>query len=322
LDTYFWQHQSDGLALCIARDAFRYYRLPLDFKPFVGVSDRFHLKPLLSLFRDDGRFYVLALSQDQVRLLHGTRYSVSTVNLDSVPESLADALKWDDPERQLQLHAATAGPVGPGSNRATLAGPAAIFHGHGLDSADVHKEQILRYFHRVDEGLSEVLSGETAPLVIAAVDFLHPMYQQANSYSHLLDRGIAGNPEHLSAEELHDRAWAVVQPVFAARRKQATELYQQLSATGSAKAVRTVEEAVPSAYFGRVGMLFVAVGAHSWGTFDAKLGKIELHGVARAGDEDLLDLAAVHTTVNNGIVFAVEPQSVPSGGPIAAILRY
>jgi len=42
----------------------------------VVVSDRFHLKPLLPLLTGDGRFYILALSQNQVRLLQGTRYSV------------------------------------------------------------------------------------------------------------------------------------------------------------------------------------------------------------------------------------------------------
>jgi hypothetical protein len=43
----------------------------------VVVTDRFHIKPLLPLLSGDGRFYVLALSQSEVRLLQGTRYSVS-----------------------------------------------------------------------------------------------------------------------------------------------------------------------------------------------------------------------------------------------------
>jgi hypothetical protein len=36
----------------------------------------------------------------------------------------------------------------------------------------------------------------------------------------------------------------------------------------------------------------------------------------------LLDLAAAHTLLNGGIVYAVEPEAVPDESPIAGILRY
>jgi hypothetical protein len=52
----------------------RSYRLPLPFEQLVVISDDFHLKPPLPFFASDGRFYILALSQNQVRLLEGIRY--------------------------------------------------------------------------------------------------------------------------------------------------------------------------------------------------------------------------------------------------------
>jgi hypothetical protein len=76
-DGLFWQRQSDGLALFVSVEMFHHYRLPFDFEELVVVTDRFHIKPLLPLLSGDGRFYVLALSQSEVRLLQGTRYSVS-----------------------------------------------------------------------------------------------------------------------------------------------------------------------------------------------------------------------------------------------------
>ena len=96
-----WRYQSDGLAIFVSPNTFRRYRLPGDFEELVVVADRFHIKPLLPLLSGDGRFYVLALSQNEIRMLQGTRYSVGQVELESVPESLAEALKWDDPEKQL-----------------------------------------------------------------------------------------------------------------------------------------------------------------------------------------------------------------------------
>ena len=43
--------------------------------------------------------------------------------------------------------------------------------------------------------------------------------------------------------------------------------------------------------------------------------EIEIHDQIESGDEPLLDLAAVHTYMKGGTVYAVEPEMVP-GGPL------
>lgn len=312
-DRLFWQHQSDGLAMFLSPEVYRHYRLPLDFEDLVIVTDRFHIKPLLPLLTGDGRFYVLALSQNEIRLLQGTRYSVGQVDLENVPGSLAEALRWDDPEKRLQWHTGTG---------AKSDGRAAIFHGHGVASADDPKDYILRYFRQIDKGLSEVLAGERAPLVLAGVDYLHPIYEEANSYPHLMDKGITGNPEELRAEELHEQAWAIVQPRFQKEQRGAATRYRQLAGTGSELASNEIEQIVPAAFHGRVETLFVALGLQRWGTFDPATNDVHLHQQAEPGDEDLLDLAAVQTFLNNGTVYAVEPEGVPAEAALAAVFRY
>ena len=198
----------------------------------------------------------------------------------------------------------------------------AIFHGHGVASADDPKDYILRYFHRVDEGLRDLLRDEQAPLVLAGVDYLHPIYKEANSYPYLLDEGITGNPEELRAEELHEQAWAIVQPLFLAAHKKAAAQYRQLAGAGSEQASNDLKEVVPAAYHGRVETLFVAVGPQRWGTFDLDTSEVYLHQEAEPSDEDLLDLAAVQTLSNSGTVYAVEPEKVPDEAPLAAVFRY
>src|SRR5713101_8349111 len=86
-DPTFWKHQSDGLACFLAPDFLRLYRLPLRFREGLVVGDRFHIKPLVPLLSESGRFYVLALSQKAVRLLQGTWQSVSDVDLKGVPHN-------------------------------------------------------------------------------------------------------------------------------------------------------------------------------------------------------------------------------------------
>jgi hypothetical protein len=309
----FWQHQSDGLALFLASKMFRAYRLPLDFEELLVVGDHFHLKPLLPLLSEDGRFYILALSQNEIRLLQGTRYSVGQIDLDTVPKNLADLLKWDDPEQRLQWHTGT----GPRTNSR-----AAVFHGHGVASADDPKDHIFRYFRKIDDAVNQMLAGDTGPLLLAGVDYMHPIYRDANSYPHLLVEGILGNPEELSAEELHKRAWGLVQPLFERERKKAADYYSQLAGEDTGLASCEVGKVVPAAYHGRVEYLFVAVGSQRWGAFEQDTSALVLHEKAAAGDEDLLDLAAVYTFLNGGTVYAVGPESVPGEGALAAVFRF
>ena len=304
-DAYFWQHQGDGLAIFLSPALFRYYRFPYSFQELVIVAERFHIKPLLPLFSEDGAFYVLAVSQNQVRLLQCTRYYVREVTPEAVPESLAEALKYDQHEKQLQSHT-----TGRGS---------AIFHGQGLGKDD-DKVNILRYFQQVDHGLHELLREERVPLVIAAVDYLHPIYREANTYAHLLEEAIEGNPDELSAEELQERAWAIVQPYFERGRTDALEQYGEAVSKGLA--TNDVRQAVLAAYDGRVSTLFVALDIQQWGAFDLGSRKIHLYEEKRRGAEDLLDFTAIHTLTKGGTVYAVEPERVPGKTPVAALFRY
>lgn len=309
-NSLFWQHQSNGLAVFLSQEVFSRYCLPLDFEGLTVVTDHFHIKPLLPLLRDDGRFYVLALSQNEVRLLHGTYYSVSEVELENVPESLAEALKYDDPERQLQLHTGTPGARGR---------RAAIFHGHGVGTDD-DKNNILRYFRQINKGLHGLLKEERAPLVLAGVDYLLPIYREANTYSHLMEEGITGNPEGLSSEELHKQALAIVQPYFQQAKKDAIAQYKRFADTNRASC--DIKEVVPAAYYGRVALFFVAVGVQCWGAFEQGTNRVHLHQEKEPGDEDLLDSAATQTILTGGTVYAIDPDDVPADAPLAAVFRY
>jgi hypothetical protein len=315
-DNAFWQEQSAGLALFRDAEIFRAYRLPLAFEELVVVAERFHLKPLLPLFTGDGRFYVLALSQNAVRMLQCTRYHVGTVQLENVPQSLAEALRYDDPEKQLQFHTETSqfytGTAGGGGRRA------AMYHGHGID--EDAKDNIRGYFRQIDRGVGEALRGEQAPLVLAGVDYLLPLYHEVSSYPHLVDTGILGNPEGIRAEDLHASAWPLVEPLFGQAQDEARARYDRYIGTGLAS--YDLETIVPAAYDGRIDTLFVAVGIRQWGTFSPETREIQLHQEAATHDEDLLDFAAVHTFVNGGTVYATGPDQVPGGHHAAAVFRY
>ncbi len=309
-DSRFWSRQSDGLAVFISAKGLRRYSLPFNFDELVVVSDRFHLKPILPLLSGDGRFYILALSQNQVRLLQGTRYSIDEVDLNGVPRSLEEALRPDTPEKQIHWPASPQGGAGKG---------APVFHGHG-GGTDDPKENIFQYLRQVDKGLHDLLGNETAPLVLAAVEYLFPIYKEANTYTNLLEQGIPGNPEGLTALQLHGHAWNIIEPYFQKEQQEAARQYDRLAGTG--RTAKDLEDVARAAYHGRVEVLFVATGVQRWGSFDPDTDSVRLHDEAEPGDQDLLDFAAIQTFLNGGTVYAVEPENVPDDRYLAAIFRY
>lgn len=307
-DRFFWTHQSDGLAVFLARNFLKTYRLPWAFHEELEVGGLFHVVPLLPLLTDDGRFFVLALSQNSVRLFQGTHFTIGSVNLEGAPSNLAEAMRTHDRDEVLTFH-----------SRPTSGGTwGEIFEGHGV-GIDDKKDDLLRYFEQIDRGLHAVLRKERVPLILASVGYLMPIYRQASKYSHLLEEGIEGNPDRLTANQLHDRAWAIVEPHFEAARQHAVARYHQLIHTGHASS--DIRQVVAAAYRGKLETAFVCRGNQLWGLLDSTTNEVEYHDQPVPGDEDLLNIAAIQTLKHGGSVYAMPPKEMPGKGLLAAIFR-
>lgn len=306
-----WRNRAQGLAVFLSPTISRHFVVPLRFEEFADVSSRFYMKPLLPLFGEDSHFFVLALSQNRVRLFEATMRSVKELSLADVPGSLAEAMRFDEDESQLQFHTISTGTRGgEGTTR---------YHGQGT-GIDDSKNQVLRYFQQIDSGLSTRLGTEQAPLILAAVDYLHPIYEEANHYRNLVAGRLTGNPDELSAEALHAQAMEVVQPMIQARRSRSIADYHDRSEHGLAS--RDLHEIVPGAFAGRVQTLFVLANHFQWGTYDPESLSVTLEDAPTRSNEDLLDAAAVQTVLHGGTVYLMNQEEMPERTSIAAIFRY
>ncbi len=308
-DTDFWAHQSHGLAVFLSPGRSRIHQVPLPLTEDVVVDDRYHVRPLLDLVTSDGRFHVLALSQHHVRLLACTRETVVPVPLPLVPQGLAEALKYDDLQKERQFHIA-----GRGGGNAPV-----IFHGQGI-GGEVDKGLVERYLREVDHALHPILAEDSSPLVLAGVRSLTAMFRQVTRVPTVTDDGVDGNPDEASDEQLHDAAWPHVAGILARARARATDGYAQAAANGAAAS--DPEDVVAATAAGRVDVLVVPAEGHVWGTVDPDTLEVRVHRDRRPGDCDLLDLAVAQTLQTSGAVFAVPADQVPGPGPMAALLRY
>lgn len=312
-DGTFWQHQSDGLAIFATPSLFQTFRLPAPFAPLVHVGRRFHLKPLTPLLEGDGAFYLLALSQKRVRLFRGSKFNIEELTPHNLPLSLQDALNIDEYLSALQFHSYR-------PSRHPNAAATANFHGHGGSGGEVQKRDELREFLlRVATGVRELLAPQPAPLVFAGVDYLLPLLRDALHEPYLLEEAVRGNPDQLSAEELHAAAWKIVSVKFAAARDQKLAEYGRKSNSGLTSC--ETNEVVDAACQGAVDTLFVAEQAHAWGEVVADAGKIVQHEERRDGDHDLLDIAATETLACGGIVYTLSRDAMPDRALAAAIYR-
>ncbi|MEZ4711737.1 MAG: hypothetical protein R3A44_31385 [Caldilineaceae bacterium] len=314
-DRAFWQHQSHGLAIFYAPDYFETLRLPCDFEELVVVGEQAHIKPLLPLLTADEHFYLLALSQNQVRFWEGTRFHMGEITLKDTPSSLEEAMRFDEHEDQLQFHTGT-GSSGNGGRRA-------MFHGHS-DAGDraVIKENIKRFLNEVDNGISSHVETQTTPLVLAGVEEMRGLFGEVSQYNAIVEQGVDGNPDEASPQELHKAAWPLVEPLFAQAQKDALDAYMQLAGNDDERAAAQLEKVVASAYFQRVDTLFVTPDDHQWGLFDPNKNTVQVHAQWQPGDVDLHNFAVLHTLINGGSVFVIEPDQMPEKQAIAAILRY
>jgi len=313
-DPAFWREGFDGLALFIGEGIFEVFRTSRTLPERLRVASRFLLRPLMPALDPGLRFYVLALSQKRVRLFEGTAEEVRELDPAGVPQGLAEALKYDDYEKQVQFHSRTpAGAAGRGRR-------SAVFHGHGGIGEHL-KDDLFRYFRMVDAGLKELVPADV-PLLLAGVDYLLPIYREANTHPRLLDEAITGNPDEVPPHEIHAEALALLEPHLNAGVYRAVEAFTE--GRGSDAATGDLRRIVPAAIEGRIDTLIVGDEDTAWGMYDSAAGHMTLRSHPDNGDIDLLDHAAVATLLHGGTVHVLPAERVrqETGSDAAALLRY
>jgi hypothetical protein len=310
-DAEFWAQNDAGLAVYIAPEFFRAYRVPIEVEQVCVVNERFDVKPLLGLL-EGKRFYILAVSDNNVRLLECTPRTCQKVDLpEDVETSFKGAIRGG-----LDSTPGTNRHSGDASNPQSAGG---AFHGMAEEiQREVHEDHMF-YYRQLDEGVRKVLREEKDCVILAAADSVTPFYRQASQLKNISDEFIHGNAEHVPNETLHEQGCAIMEPAW---HKELNELQNQFgTAISHNLASRELNEIIPAASMGRVGILFVSTGSTHWGKINENNEVVEADP-SEPGVEDLIDRAAVETILTSGQVVVVKPEEMPGNGELAAIYRY
>lgn len=294
-DDDFWQFQANSLAVFVTPDSLRTYRLPNRLSETVQVADRFHLKPLIRAVSVPQHAFVLALAENEIRLIE---------------------LFADMPAQELRL-------PGMPKDAASAVGTSTVNSRSAsgrVQGGEGQKLRLRQFARKVDAALRPILAGRAEPLILAATDPLLSIYRSVNTHAGLAAQAIETSPVRISAADLAGLARPILDALHADRLAALAELFQQRAQEG--RATTDIDAAARAATFGAVDTLLVDIDEVVIGTVDDADGSVTLADAPGADSYGVVDEIAGRVLQAGGTVLAVRSAEIPEGGPLAALLRY
>lgn len=294
-DDEFWRLQAHSLAVLATPDAIRTFRLANRLNAIVEVSDRFHLKPLLRAIAFPHEAFVLALSENGVRLV----------------EVFADLPPVEIKVPGLPKDAASA------AGKSTLNDR--TYQGR-VHASEGQKVRLGQYLRKIDAAIRPILAGTEMPLVVAATEPLASLYHTLSTFPQLQPDGIRQSPDRMSEAELAAAARPILDAAYAREIGNFKSLYEKRS--GDRRATGDLSDAARAATFGAVEMLLVDIDSTVHGTVDEQTGAIAFADKAGATSYGIVDEIAGRALASGAKVLGVRRADIPGGGELAAVLRF
>jgi hypothetical protein len=304
--------EPEGRSLAVLRspDVFRVMWLEELVKSRAVIGSHFYIRPLLSELTRKNSFFILALSQKNVRLLRCTSRTSEEIPFPPGTATSFDAYMNTAKPDHLTENRAAPGPAS-GSSKG-------VMFTTSSDRED-KDEYLLHFFRQIDRGVNETLRGKTEPVVLAAVEYELTLYRDVNTYPHLAKECVQGAPNSLKSGEMHARALDALLRCYERRVDEALAQYNHKVGGGASNRMKDV---ITAAHDGRVLTLLVSDSLETTGVFDESTHRVKGRETGTSEDEDLVNDAAVQTILHAGQVYVVPNGKMPNGAPLAAIFRF
>ena len=261
----------------------------------VEVSDRFHLKPLMRALTFPHTAFVLALSQNSVRLLEiAPDLEPAQIDVPDLPSDVASA-------------------VGKSSIRDRAPS-------RKLQGSEGQKTRMRQYARQIDQALRPLLNGTDLPLVLAATEPIDSIYRSVSSHPHLLAASVPGNPDAVPDAELAESARRLLDDVYSAELRTIHETYALRAS--QRRAAGDIADVARAATYGLVDTVLVDIDESVPGSVDDETGAVTFDDADDAVNYGVVDEIARRVWLNGGKVLAVRSDDIPGESPVAAILRY
>lgn len=283
----------DGLAIFVNRDFGRKFDLPFSVKPRVVVDETFATRDLVYAMNRSPRYWVLALSEQDTRLLEGTR------------DSLIEVKEHGFPMRH----------SGPG-------GDAPLPNAPEINVSALRDERHRQFFRQVDQAFGAVAKQDDLPLVLVGVDRYLAFFREVSQHGSKILTTLAGNHDKTTPHDLGKLLWEPVQAALKEERRAKMDALE--AAVGARKFVSGVGEVWRYAHDGRGEQLLVEEHFYFPATVDESGRHIQPAEDASAPGviDDAVDEIIEAVLKQGGKVSFVEDGTLDQHQRISLILRY
>ena len=291
----FWRRNTRTLAIFVNGTSLVTFHVANRLLGLVEVSDRFAITPVLHATTFARSAFVLALSQNAVRLI---KVSPASPAIEIVVPDLPHDLK-------------TTVALDLTNDRQTLA---------HLRTSEDPKVRMTEFAQAVDRALHPVVADSDLPLILAAAEPLASIYHSVSSYSRTVAKMISGNPEQKSALELAASATPILDAADSAEL--ATQIARFHESMSRGLADNTLTGVSLAATSRAIDTLLVDIDRRIPGRIDELTGIITRNEDEKERPYDVIDEIVRRALSSDARILAVRGPEVPGNGPVAAILRF
>ena len=294
-DRAFWGYQSETLVVFASAGRLRTYRIANRLPELLEVADRYLIKPLLRAVTFPQTAFVLALSQNHVRLIEaGADGTAFTVEVAGLPKDAASAVGL------------------PSISGRTADGR--------IQGSEGQKVRLAEYCRAIETELRPVVNRSDIPLILAATQPLDAIYRSVNTYSHLLGESIRGNPDETPDNELSAAARPILDAMYAGELNEVRDELEGRRAHG--RAVSDLSDIARAATFGAIDTLVFDFEHVVPGSIDEETGAVHFDDTETAANYGVIDEIARRALLTGASIYAVRADDLPENTPAMASVRF
>lgn len=285
----------DGLAIFVNRDFGRKFDLPFSVKPRVVVDETFATRDLVYAMHRSPRYWVLALSEQDTRLLEGTRDALIEIEAQGFP------MRYSNPDSD--------------TRSPSMPAPA-------INLSALRDERHRQFFRQVDQAFGAVARQDDLPLVLVGVERYLAFFREVSQHSSKILTTLTGNHDKTTPHDLGKLLWEPVQAALKEERRANLDALE--AAVGARKFVSGVGEVWRYAHDGRGEHLLVEEHFYFPATVDESGRQIQPAEDASAPGvmDDAVDEIIEVVLKQGGKVSFVEDGTLDQHQRISLILRY
>jgi len=304
----FWNHTLDGLAIFATLHKCIVYRLNRPVQEQAIIADSLYIKPLIRIFQSADNYQLLGVSRSEFALYEGNRDGLEEMEMDQgTPRTIEEVLG-----AQLTDSYLTFGSYGSGDGTP-------MYHGHGGKQDEIDKDT-EKFFRYVDSFVLETYSkASRLPLILVAVKEHHNLFRKISNNPYLMEEGVKASYESLTKEQLNEKAWELVEPVYLAKNRKLVDTFE--AAKASAAGSDDLAQIVKAAFENRVETILIEAHKFMPGKIDEKTGDLETGSGTNLNNDILDDLIEI-VLKKKGEVVVLPKEIMPGNAGVAAIYRY